>query len=225
MVERSTEENGAIIGGQHETSGNAVVVDGPVDGTEFQSDGITGEDFKNPAAIFGEEGTANGNASGSSAGTASADNPEISFRTGKPKRAYRKRGEGNGAQTVSNSLSDFGGLIFAIHEMAAAFAHCPEIELDENEARKIAKASRELMGFYQVELSPEKVVWMNFAGAMIGVYGPRVVAVAARKKNEKAARKPPPSQPPNTSSVATDAAFPPRKTATIFDFTKNGVDE
>jgi hypothetical protein len=92
--------------------------------------------------------------------------------------------------------------------MASAFLHCEEIALDDEEAKRIADASRKLADFYQVAPSAESLLWLNFTGALVSVYGPRGVAIFARKKREAAKAKMPVA-PAKPTVVDFSAAFAP----------------
>lgn len=66
----------------------------------------------------------------------------------------------------------------------AGLAKCPELELDEGEAKKVTAALDRLAAHYNVQPTETQKVWMNFAGAIGSVYGPRGVAVYKRLQKE-----------------------------------------
>ena len=102
--------------------------------------------------------------------------------TGKTgKRKYTRRG----SKEVPTSLGGFEDAIFAIHLALAGIARCPELEIDEDEAKKVTAALDRLAAFYHVEPSETAKVWMNFAGAMSAVYAPRAVAIYKRLQREQ----------------------------------------
>lgn len=68
----------------------------------------------------------------------------------------------------------------------AGITKCPELELDDDEAKKITLALDRLAEHYNVQPTPTQKVWANFIGAMGTVYGTRAVAIYTRlKKGEK----------------------------------------
>lgn len=74
-------------------------------------------------------------------------------------------------------------MLFAGHVLLANVAQ--EMELDEDEARKVTLALDRVMAHYQVQPTPTQKVWMNFVGVLSGVYGPRAVAIYKRLQRER----------------------------------------
>jgi hypothetical protein len=73
--------------------------------------------------------------------------------------------------------------------MLAAIAKTPELELSEEEAAKLAKASLAVAKQYNVETTAKAAAWANLAGCIGGIYVPRLMAANFRKKAEAAQRK------------------------------------
>lgn len=73
--------------------------------------------------------------------------------------------------------------------MAAAFFKTPELALDAEEATMLSGAIQSVQDFYDFETSAEVMLWVNFAGALAAVYGPRLVAIGMRTKKDKAKKK------------------------------------
>lgn len=145
-------------------------------------------DEHDPSSFF-DASPDNGSAASGDTGTASigpepATEPAPSGDTGKRRRG-RPKGSGNTKEAQALHLGGFEDAVFAIHLALAGIAKCPELELDENEAKKVTLALDKLAGHYDVQPSPAAKVWMNFAGAMVAVYGPRVIAIKVRIDNER----------------------------------------
>jgi hypothetical protein len=92
------------------------------------------------------------------------------------KRKYTRRAKTNEAV----HLGGWEDAIQAIHLGIAALAHAPEMELDDEEAKKVTLALDRLAGHYNVQPTETQKVWMQFFGAMSAVYGSRAVAIYKR---------------------------------------------
>lgn len=75
--------------------------------------------------------------------------------------------------------------------MLAAFFKAPELMLDEQESAMLASAVQSVQDFYDFETSAEVLLWMNVAGTLAAVYGPRVMAIGMRSKKAKASKPQP----------------------------------
>ena len=76
-----------------------------------------------------------------------------------------------------------------VHTMLAAIAKTPELELSEDEATKLARASLAVAKQYNVETTAKAAAWANLAGCVGGIYVPRLMAANFRRKAEAIARK------------------------------------
>lgn len=106
----------------------------------------------------------------------------------------RKRGRPKGSRNSADKAVHLGGwedAVLAIHLALAGIAKCPELELDEGEAKKVTMALDKLAAHYDVAPSETAKVWMNFAGAIGSVYGPRAIAIKHRLDAEKGTKKTP----------------------------------
>lgn len=74
--------------------------------------------------------------------------------------------------------------------MLAAFADTPELELADEEAKKIAEGIQRVQKLYNYNwISDEAAAWGNLIFALGSVYGPRYMAIRLRwKKEEEEAR-------------------------------------
>lgn len=79
--------------------------------------------------------------------------------------------------------------------MGAQLLATPELELSDEEAKKLAVAvARVNDEFGGIVLSPKTQALLNLGTVSVGIYGPRVIAIgvnAKKKRAEKKAGKPP----------------------------------
>ena len=110
---------------------------------------------------------------------------------GRSKQARQNR------QKVSGDLKGLSikDLLIGIHSMGAALTGIEELELDDEEAKKLADATQELGNIYGHSISPKTMAWTNFAAACGVVYGPRIIAYRERIKQEKAKNPALPTKP------------------------------
>lgn len=99
-----------------------------------------------------------------------------------------------GKNLASDSLANLEALLLSIHQMGAAFLSCPELELDEAEAKKLSTSIKNVAKHYPVIISEKKLAWADFAVTAGGIYGTRAVAIfaGAKKKEPKITAVPAP---------------------------------
>src|SRR5574337_515739 len=111
-------------------------------------------------------------------------------KDGSPQRKRgRKAGQRAGTATAKSKKGqdDIKGLekiLFSLH-LRAATALEPEMAIDEQEAGMLAGAVKSVQDFYDVSASAEVILWVNVAGILGAVYGPRALAIMSRRKNNK----------------------------------------
>lgn len=118
----------------------------------------------------------------------------------------RKRGRPAGSKNASKAqktgkidLGPFSGCILGIHTMLASISRTPELELDEAESEKLAKASSNVLRHYvDLDVSQKAADWTNLFMALGAIYGPRVFAHKMRKAKEREARQT--RQPPTVEN-------------------------
>lgn len=109
---------------------------------------------------------------------------------GKPRkrRPNGQRGpvivNGKAAQALP-SVDALAGAIFALNATLAAVAKAPELGIDRDEARTLAKSAADVMILHGGSIDPRAMVWANLILAVGGVYGPRVGMLMMRKRAEK----------------------------------------
>lgn len=69
--------------------------------------------------------------------------------------------------------------------MGSALLHIPEIELDKDEAKKLALAIEGVNEQYKITLDPKKAAWIDLVQVAGVIYGPRAVSYYLRTKAEK----------------------------------------
>lgn len=105
-----------------------------------------------------------------------------------PKRRGRPPGSTNynrkaRTEAKANLIPDLEGLLFSANTMMAALLSAPDWAIDQNEAKYIADAAKEVAKHYAYTVDPKKMAWANFWAAVGTVYGPRIV-VAWKKQPE-----------------------------------------
>jgi hypothetical protein len=101
-------------------------------------------------------------------------------------------------------------VILAVHSALAALTTVREFELEEDEARKLSNASKEVLRYYPIGMSDKALAWTNLAVVACGIYGTRIMAYSVRRAAERRARivtlpssgtaSPPGSQPQPAAS-------------------------
>lgn len=110
---------------------------------------------------------------------------------GPGKRRGRPPGSRNGITRTDNSagstqkttpnLANIESLFLSANFGLAALMHCPELEVDETEAKRFSDSLKELLVHYPTQFNPKAIAWANFGMTTLGIYGPRVVAIAKKK--------------------------------------------
>ena len=92
-------------------------------------------------------------------------------------------------------------MILAVHSALAALTTIRELELEEDEARKLSNASKEVLRYYPIGMSDKALAWVNLGVVACGIYGTRIMAYSVRRAAERRARivtlptgTPPPAQ-------------------------------
>lgn len=133
------------------------------------------------------------------AGGASASGSEPAESTGgggEPARRGRGRPKGSGtksaaspAQAKQESSLNVNGIekiLYSLHAMGASLFAIPEMEITEDEARRISKAIAGVSDQYKVMIDPRRAAQIDLVRELGTIYGSRAVAYYLRKKAEKA---------------------------------------
>lgn len=123
----------------------------------------------------GDRGASTGGGTGSDPGTG--------------KRRGRKPGSKNGTTKKSKDGLDISGLekiLFSVHLALSAATKVPELRLDQDEARELAKAAANVQSHYEASIvDPKTMAWIQLGMVAASVYGPRVMSYSLRTKAEK----------------------------------------
>jgi hypothetical protein len=108
-----------------------------------------------------------------------------------------KRGRPRGSKSTSTKQStkevsqDLTGLLLSVHFMLSKIVKVEELQLDEDEAKKLGEAVARVNKEFGVQImSPKTAALVNLGIVGAGIYGPRAMAIVnnAKKKKEQAAQ-------------------------------------
>lgn len=112
---------------------------------------------------------------------------ETTRKTRRPRGPNKTKASGDG-QAVPVSINGIEKILYSIHAVLAGITHIPELELEEKEAKEIAKAIAGVSEQYMLTIDPKKAAWIDLARVVGVVYGPRGVSYWLRKKAEASQR-------------------------------------
>lgn len=112
-----------------------------------------------------------------------------SGESGTGKRRGRKPGSTNKKQKTSADIGLLAGGVVFLHHCLAGALKVQEIEIGDDEAEKLTKASLEVMSHYQVVPSEKAMAWLALASVIGGIYGTRIMAYKIRVKVEAEEKK------------------------------------
>lgn len=69
--------------------------------------------------------------------------------------------------------------------MLAAYSSIPELEIDEDESKKLATGIANVSRHYDTQISAKALDWYYLIQVLVLVYGTRLYAIRERKKEEK----------------------------------------
>jgi hypothetical protein len=144
---------------------------------------------------------------------------EIVAAEPEPEPVKRGRGRPRSRSTSSGSskpqkqtTQDLTGILMSCHVMLAAITKTPELELTEEESKRIGAAvARVNEEFGGVVVSPKTAALINLAMAAGSVYGPRFVAINVRKRTERSTKHPQPIPTATMNGPFAVAAAAPAK--------------
>lgn len=98
----------------------------------------------------------------------------------------RRRGGKKGPRKAAKA-ENLEALLLSIHGMLAAFTSIPELELADEESKKLSEAIARVQKLYDYKwISDEAAAWGNLIIAAGGIYGPRYMAIRLRQKKDEA---------------------------------------
>jgi hypothetical protein len=108
---------------------------------------------------------------------------------GRPRGSTKSASSSTRASSDKETANDLTGVLLSTHMMLAAFLQVKELEIDQNEAARLAQAVTRVNKLYGgFMLSEKTMAWINLLMAGGGIYGPRFVAFSARTKKENASK-------------------------------------
>lgn len=149
-----------------------------VDSNSNRVDGFVNPTASVPTDRVGSDGSGDGNPRRTKRGT-------IDRRT-KAGRNIQTETSGNLAPRKLVSLSD---AILSLHDLAAGIFEIDELEIDENDAKRLSDAVLEVSKYHIEQFDPKKVAYFNLATVMAGVYGVRIMAYRKRMEKERAKKR------------------------------------
>lgn len=165
----ATKPNGHAEGGNSNPQNDDSGEDYPIIGATGSADDGTGIPTIEPSEVTG-----------------SSDAPKRG--RGRPRGSTSTKYTSPGKQ--KQAATDLTGILFSLHLMGSAFLGIEELELDQNESKRLSDAVNEVQAQYKMPiLDPKTMAWINLAITGAGIYGPRVAAHSLRKKKEKQAQK------------------------------------
>lgn len=72
-----------------------------------------------------------------------------------------------------------------IHMGLSALTKIPEMEMEEEEAKRLASATEQVAKHYNVVATEKTLAWIHLQMVMAQIYGSRMIAFRLRKKIEK----------------------------------------
>jgi hypothetical protein len=103
------------------------------------------------------------------------------------------------------------------HATLAAFVNVREFALEDEEARKLSEAAKDVMRHYPIGFSEKTLAWVNLGVVGCGVYGTRFMAYQMRKGAERKERMA--TVPASAPGAAPGAAPPPAANGHAADLT------
>lgn len=111
---------------------------------------------------------------------------------GAPKGGWAKAKEKAGVDVNSGGKLDLDSLNFTLfyaHGVLAKITACPEFELDEDEAKKMATCCMNVMRHYNIKTSQKAIDWGNLLITGGLIYGARIYKISERHKTEAKAKR------------------------------------
>lgn len=105
-----------------------------------------------------------------------------------PKTESRKTATNKNANLAA-SLDSLSGVLVILHAGIAAATKTPEIELDEDESKQLAKAVSNVMDQFDFAPDPKVTAIVGLVTTAGVIYAPKIVLIRARNAAEKAERK------------------------------------
>lgn len=105
-------------------------------------------------------------------------------KRGRP--AGSKNGERKTQTPTKNNLTALENILLSVHFGVSALLSTPELDINEDEAKKFAGSLARISNLYDDRINPKAVAWVDLIAVLGAIYGPRMIAIHARMKAEKA---------------------------------------
>lgn len=179
------------------------------------SDSSRADSFVSPAASVPtdriQRNDGNGIADGSARRTKRGT---IDRRTRAGRNLSPSEASSNLAAPVKTKMVSLSDAILSLHDLAAGIFEIDELQIDENDAKRLSDAVLEVSKYHIDAFDPKKVAYFNLAMVAGGIYGTRVMAYRRRMERERAKKRL--SVMPNAQPPA--AAPPTRNAATLEEY-------
>lgn len=144
---------------------------------------------------------------------------------GRPKGSRNKPGPGPAEAKQESSLNVNGieKILYSLHAMGASLFSIPELEITEDEARRISKAIAGVSDQYKVMIDPRRAAQIDLVRELGTIYGSRAIAFYLRKKAEQA--KPINAAPQRAPAPPPAPSMAPRATVPARPAPPAGVDD
>jgi hypothetical protein len=113
------------------------------------------------------------------------------------RRRGRPRGSKNtgGKQATKEVSQDLTSILVSLHFMGAAILKTPELQLSEDEGKKLGAAIARVNAEYgNIILPPKTAAWINLMMVGGAIYGPRAIAIRNNGRKRKSEQQPQPAQ-------------------------------
>lgn len=104
--------------------------------------------------------------------------------------AGQKSGAGKtGAAAKVLDVDTLAMQLVGVHKMLAMFAKNPLLEITQDEAKKLATASKQVMALHSINLNPSTVAYLQLLGVCVAIYGPRFAIYQQQLKIQREQQK------------------------------------
>ena len=135
-------------------------------------------------------------------------------RDGNPVKRGRGRPRGTGAGRKSKAtgpqvdISGLENILLSAHAMLAGITRVAELDMEQEEAHKLAQAGANVARHYDMATSGKALDWTNLLFVIGEIYGSRVVAIRLRRMADKIGE-------PETVAPATTRTVNPKPNGTM----------
>lgn len=145
--------------------------------------------------------------------------PATTKRRGRPQGSRNRDTSETLQKSAGGLIPDLEALLLSVHFMGAALLSVPELELDEDESKKLAKSIRNVAKHYSVSIDAKKMAMFELASTVVAIYGTRGIAIyknhvvqAPAKPDNLRTMPAPPSKSDAAQTVNGQANLSPKMT-------------